>query len=43
MLLLWQDRELRQLLSKRGIDRAAKYTWENSTKILYELYEKLLA
>ncbi|WP_270816618.1 glycosyltransferase family 4 protein [Hungatella effluvii] len=43
MLLLWQNRELRQLLSKRGIERAANYTWENSTRILYELYEKLLA
>lgn len=42
LLLLVNDAELRQKLSRKGICQAAKYTWENAAIKLSNVYENLL-
>ena len=38
---LYSDDELRKDLSKRGIERAKKFTWEKSAECLYNVYKEL--
>lgn len=39
---LYSDEALRRDLSRRGLERAKRFTWENSAKILYDVYKELM-
>lgn len=39
---LYTDSELRADLSRRGLERAKKFTWDNSADILYKVYKELI-
>ena len=39
---IYTDKNLRERLSREGIERAEKFTWEKSAGILYEVYRELL-
>ena len=39
---LFEDPELRERLSREGLERAKMFTWENSAKMLYKVYEELV-
>ncbi len=38
---LYSDENLRRDLSRRGLERAQTFTWENSAEILYNVYREL--
>lgn len=38
-----EDDELRQLLIKRGLDQAKRFTWQQSARKLRQIYEQVLA
>ncbi|MDE7311931.1 MAG: glycosyltransferase family 4 protein [Eubacterium sp.] len=41
MQLVLKDSRYREILRRRGLERAAAYTWEKSAKMLMEVYQKL--
>lgn len=41
LLRLYSDENLRRDLSKRGLERAKSFSWENSARILYNVYREL--
>ena len=38
---LWKDPDLRNELALKGYERAKMFTWENSAKLLYKVYEEI--
>lgn len=42
LMKLYSDSSLRSELSRRGIERAAGFTWERSAEILYDVYKELM-
>lgn len=40
--LLYSDKNLRNGLSQRGLERAEKFTWSNAGKILHGVYEEIV-
>lgn len=41
LMKLCSDDELRKDLSRRGLERAGSFTWDNSAEILYNVYKEL--
>ena len=39
---LCSDKALREELSRRGFERAQKFTWQRSAEILFNIYKELL-
>jgi glycosyltransferase involved in cell wall biosynthesis len=40
---LWSDPSERNRLSQAGIDRAARFTWEQTAKLTFEVYRELVS
>lgn len=38
LIRLWEDKALREELSKKGLERAGQFTWERSAELLHRIY-----